>query len=392
MRTVFGRDYLFQKPYWAWIQGLIDSMGYLVFRPARVGQGAVPENVKKILVSRIDHLGDVFIACSILPHLKKAYPGASIHFMAGDWARDYLGSNPDIDKVLVYNAAKLARSGGLIRKIFGEATSFITNIREMRSESYDLCIDMRAYPVNSIPLLYLGGGKFNTGFTTGGFGFLLDKAAPYRPGVHETFHIRDILEVLGIKVLDAIKPEFQIQEKLLKEAETMLSGLGLKPGEPYVLIHTGAGARIKLWKKERWQEVIDSIRREFGLTPVVYDNVYGDLRDCIKLPGLLSFEGFAAVIKKARLFIGLDSLPGHLAASLFTPVIAIWCGVNDHNQWRPVGGQVSIIRKSLPCAPCFRKNGCAAMDCMDIGAEACVREMRKYLEPGHSSTAQSRML
>lgn len=388
MRTVLGRNYLFQKPYYAKIQGLIDAPGYFFFRSAR----SIPKEVKSILVSRIDHLGDVFIASSILPHLKRAYPGAKIDFMAGEWAWGFLRPNPDISRILVYNSVRHNRSGGLLKNAIKALSGFIRNIREMRSSKYDLCIDLRAYPFNAIPLMYLGGGRYRAGFATGGFGFLLDKAVPYRTGVHESAHIRDLLASLGIEVPEGgLRPHFTPSKTAEKECAKILESLGVGSNEPFVLIHTGSGNPSKLWKRMEWQKLASSITREFGVKVVAYDAVYGDLKDCLKLPSLISLDLFAAAAKKASLFVGLDSLPAHLAASFSTPVVVVWCGINDPVQWRPLGDNVRVIKKPLPCSPCFLKKGCKNMECMDISAGDCMKDVSGFIELSKTSSASTCM-
>lgn len=377
MNTVLGKSYLYQKTGLAVTQRLIDAVGSLFFRPSKT---PFPE-VRKILVSRIDHLGDVFLASSILPHLKAAFPKARIHFMAGQWAVCCLKHNQLIDKILVYNSVRHNRAKGLLKNAVDAFKGFFSNVRQMRREGYDLCIDLRAYPFNSIPLMYLGKGKYKVGFATGGYGFLLDKVIPYRTGVHELAHVTDALDALGIDTsLRVLRPEFKVPKSAEQECKRALFDMGIHEREPYVLLHTGSGNAYKLWKKERWQELISKINLEYGIKTVVCDPVYGDLKGCIKLSTLVSFELFAAVARRAELFVGLDSLPAHLAASFGTPVVSIWCGINDCVQWRPLGDSVSIVKKDMPCSPCFRKKGCQSMKCMDLSAEDGMKEARKYLD------------
>ncbi len=377
MRTVLGRNYLYQKPHLAVLQALIDAPGYLFFRPRQ----KFPDEVKKILVSRIDHLGDVFIASSILPHLKKAYPEAKLHFMAGEWAWSYLRSNANLDRVLVYNSLRHNRGGGFLKNAFKAIGGFVRNIWEMRKERYDLCIDLRAYPFNSIPLMTLGGGRFRVGFPTGGFGFLLNRRVPYRSGVHELEHMADILGSIGINVAAKdLFPSFALSKTAVKESSRILEGLGVAPGEQFALIHTGTGNPTKLWKREEWQKLVTSLAKGCGVKVVAYDTVYNDLKDCIRLPSLMSLDLFASVAKKASVFIGLDSLPAHLAASFSTPTVVVWCGINDSAQWRPVGRSVSVVNRAVDCAPCYRKNGCPEMDCMDISAADVAVEATRFLD------------
>lgn len=381
MISILGKNYLFQKFRWAVAQRLIDAVGSLFFRP---NEKPLPE-VKKILISRIDHIGDVFLASSIVPHLKAAFPMAEIHFMVGQWAVCCIRHNSAIDKILVYNALRHNRSGNLKTNAIEAFKGFFSNVIQLRKEGYDLCIDLRAYPFNSIPLIFLGKGKYKVGFDTGGYGFLLDKIIPYRTGVHELAHVQDALRAIGIDApLRVIMPEFKVPNTAEQESERVLLEIGIQVKEPFVLLHTGSGNIYKLWEKERWQELINKIRREYHIKIVVCDPVYGDLMGCLKLSSMLPLELFAAVAKRSELFVGLDSLPAHLAASFGTPVVSIWCGINDSVQWRPIGESLSIVKKEMPCSPCFRKKGCPSMGCMDISAEDCMKEVRKYLGSSNS--------
>lgn len=375
VKTIFGRSYLYEKYYPALVQALIDSAGYLLFRRGRTR----PENIRRILVSRIDHVGDVFLASSVLPHLKNAYPAAKIDFMAGHWNLFLLRSNPHVNEVLAYNSFKHERNKGLIKRAAGGLTSFVKNVRRLRSVRYDLAIDLRAYPFNSVPLLYLGGARYNVGFATGGNGFLLDRVIPYRSGGHEAAHLSDALASLGIRVPEEeLRPRFLLSEEACKNAAGVLDQIGIKEGERFVLIHTGSGNPAKLWKKERWLELIQMIGAK-GIKIALYDDIYLDMGSPMlpKMP----IETFAAATSKAAAFVGLDSFPAHLAASFDAPTIVIWCGTGDYRRWRPLGEKVSVIRRELKCSPCSRKNGCETMECMDISASDCMKALASTLSP-----------
>jgi len=381
MRTIFHRRYLYEKYFPAFIQGLIDLAGSALFKSKR--QMPAPAGVKKILVSRIDHLGDVFIASSVVPHLKRAYPGAEVHFLAGEWARIALDRNPEITRVHVYSALKHNRSAAAPpAKLWDALVGFVRTARALRVEGYDLSIDLRAYAFNSIPLLALGRAGFKVGFATGGFGFLLDKAVGYRTGVHETVHLSDALAALGIDApASELRPSYTPTRTAADECTDLLASLGVDPERGYALIHTGAGTPVKLWKRERWEELTRRIKSVYGVEVVAYDRVYGDLNGCKNLPSLVSFDVFAEAARRAMLFVGLDSFPAHLAASFSTPVLVIWCGVNDPVQWAPVGGRVRVVARDVECAPCFMKAGCAGMMCMDISAEECMSEAARLVGP-----------
>jgi len=387
MRHSFGRPYLYKKPYMAFMQGLVDAIGGVFVKPSRKKQG----EVKKILVSRIDHMGDVFLASSVLPHIKKAYPKAAIDFMAASWSSVCLKDNPYIDRVIVYDAFKHNRRPGLFKNLAVAIACFLKTVREMRKDSYDLCLVLRAYPFNGIVMSYLGGCKNIAGFATGGFGFLLDGIAPYREGVHELAHLADALNTVGVRVSEKeLRPSLNVSKEAASVWASMMRGFGAADTEPYIIIHTGAGNPKKYWKKERWQSLINLITTGLGYKVIAYDPVYGGLpsndsigglKDCITMDSLIPFDVFAAAMKGAAAFAGLDSLPAHLAASFGVPTVVVWCGINDHVKWRPVGTRVAIVKKDVSCAPCSMKNGCADMVCMDISADECFEHMKGLLRP-----------
>jgi len=385
MRRVFGRDYLYEKHFMALAQGLVDSIGYLIRRPGKKRLDRA--GVRRILISRIDHLGDVFIASSVLPYLKEAFPAARIDFLAGEWTHVYLKTNPFVDRVIPYNAFRHNRTSGFFKRVVDAALGYMRALGELRRARYDLCINLRTYPFNASTLLYfggLGGCRYNVGFATGGYGFLLDRVIPYREGVDELSHMAAALEAVGINTA-GLRPRFEPSEDASRRAGALLKVLGIGEGERFAVFHTGAGTPVKRWRREAWTELGAMLRAGYGLKTLVTDPVYGGINSCIALPALVSFDEYAAVLKRAALFVGLDSFPAHLAASMDTPVMVVWCGVNDVVRWQPAGGRVAVVRRDIACAPCFKKAGCAAMACMRIDAGECLEAAAAFLGGSRSS-------
>ncbi|MBI5561788.1 MAG: glycosyltransferase family 9 protein [Deltaproteobacteria bacterium] len=371
MRRAFSREYLYDKRSMAFLQGAVDSIGYFIRRPSE--RILKKDAVRGILIARIDHLGDVFIASAILPHLKKTFPEARIDFLAGDWTHAYLKTNPLINGIIRYDAFKHNRRAGLAKRAIAGVLGYINAIRKLRAASYDLCINLRTYPFNASTLVYLGGCKYSMGFATGGFGFLLDTVIPYRERVHESAHLGDALAAIGVEARERdLTPRFTLSSEAGHKADETLESAGIAGGERFALFHTGAGTPVKYWRRPAWEETAKRLREECGLKVVAQDPVYGGINGCIALPALVSFDVYAAIARRAALFIGLDSFPAHLAASFGTPTVVIWCGVNDPVRWRPLGGRVAIVNKETDCSPCFKKRGCADMTCMEISAAECV--------------------
>ncbi len=392
MITVFGRRYHFQKRRWAVIIGLIDAIGAFIF--SYTGRNREPGKVRKVLVSRIDHLGDVLLATCALPLLKKAYPDAKIDFLAGEWSRDLLSNNPHVDEIIVYNCILHNRSGSLWQRVTSHAASFLRTVKKIREERYDLGIDLRAYFGNSIPLLYISGVRYIVGYGTGGFGFLLDREVQYRAGRHEVVHIADLIKSVGVDVVDEeVRPIYEISEHAAQQAFRMLNSKGMGPKEPFIAIHPGTADKKKEWNVLGWQTIIARLKKghvkvvfcggpddTHAIKSILY-SVTGD--GVIDISGPLPVEVLGAVFKKASLVIGLDSFPAHLAAAVGTPTVVLWSGINDPAQWRPYGTNVRTVKRDVPCAPCYRSKGCEYMTCMDISPED-VLEMA-HLQLGHEA-------
>jgi 3-deoxy-D-manno-octulosonic-acid transferase/heptosyltransferase-1 len=294
----------------------------------------------------------------------------------------------------VYNCILQNRSGSLWQRVTSHVASFLRTLKKIREERYDLGIDLRAYFGNSVPLLYISGVRYIVGYGTGGFGFLLDKEAPYRTGVHEVFHVADLLKSIGIAAEDEqIRPFYKVSVAAEEQARRILESKGVNLNESFIMIGPGTGNKKKEWKIQNWRTLTKRLKIH-GMKIVfcggsdvnrtikaILSN--GDEDGIVDMSGSIPLEVFAGVVEKASLVIGLDSFPCHLAAALRTPTVVLWSGINDAAQWRPYGTNVRIVKRDVPCAPCYRSKGCEYMTCMDISPEDVLEMVR--LQLGHET-------
>jgi heptosyltransferase-3 len=102
------------------------------------------------------------------------------------------------------------------------------------------------------------------------------------------------------------------------------------------VIHPFAGSPKKRWPLERFQELAERLARRM---PVEWCAGPED-----ELPGARRFEDLyelACWLAAARIYIGNDSGPTHLAAAVGTPVVALF-GPSDPVVWAPRGPRVAI--------------------------------------------------
>ena len=80
-----------------------------------------------------------------------------------------------------------------------------------------------------------------------------------------------------------------------------------------------------------------------------------------------------AILRHCRVFISNDSAVMHLAAALRVPIVALF-GPTNWNRLHPWSDNYTIIRKDLPCMPCFYYSS-RPLRCVAGIHYACMREI-----------------
>jgi heptosyltransferase III len=136
---------------------------------------------------------------------------------------------------------------------------------------------------------------------------------------------------------------------------------------PYVHMHPASRWRFKCWPAEKNAELIDrlaadGIRVVLTAAPDTAEMSFVEAivekakAEAINLAGQLSIKELGAVAAQANLFIGVDSMPMHLAAAMGTPTVALF-GPSGETEWGPWGAEQRIVTTSHSCRPCGQ-DGC----------------------------------
>jgi heptosyltransferase-3 len=75
-----------------------------------------------------------------------------------------------------------------------------------------------------------------------------------------------------------------------------------------------------------------------------------------------------ALIAGAKLFVGNDSGPAHIAAAVETPLVAIF-GPASAVRWKPWGAPSALVQNYFPCNPC------AMYTCEAFDEPECIRSI-----------------
>ena len=319
---------------------------------------------RRILVVKLDHLGDVLLATPVFSNLRQAYPNAELHALTGTWSRVVLERHPDVNKVLEYNSPVFCRTGTptSLRETF-------QLYKRLRDQKYDLCVALRSdWRTVCFALLRVTPQRLDRAALQ-----VANKlGAPQFTGTHETTRNLDVLHSAGIPT-PIQTTTFSVATEDEKWAIDFLETLQIDRERPLIAIHPGSPIPIKRWKPERYAELADWLiarkRAEILFVGVkdeipIITEIQALMRaETNNVAGKTSLTQLASILQTCNLFIGNDSGPMHLAAAVGTRTIGLY-GPGDPTRFGPVGTMCQTIRRKTDCPPCpettcrFGENGC----------------------------------
>ena len=363
--SVFERSYHYQGLPVRCAFRAIDLLGETFVRNTRER----PRAIRRVLLMRPDHIGDVVCTLPAIRAISDILPDAQIDLLIRSSARSLFREfDEELAGVdfLVFNASWRDRPK---RKKFGFLSiSRLRRLLRLRAEEiggpYDLAVDF-AGDFQLILAARLAGVRYLVGRGIRGFGFGLDVEAEEFPKRHQVEFNLDMLEYAGLGSFETKNPALTLSEEELAEGRAYIASMTEDPSGFFIGIHPGAGGRERIWSPKLYGELISRVVSTLPARvlllggpddrPVVDATlksmkgvrVRGTILDmCEKVQNLRSLMG---VMKACRLFIGNDSGPAHIAAALGVPVICIFQGPAEPSIWGPRGPNIVVLRK-LPAS------------------------------------------
>jgi lipopolysaccharide heptosyltransferase II len=338
-----------------------------------------------ILLIRPDHLGDLLFTTPALRALREAFPQARITGLVGPWAEAVVASNPCLDEVLLCPFPGFTRQPK--RSIIEPYIVLWRYARLLREKEFDLAVVLRFDHWWGALLAYLARIPRRAGYDIAEVKPFLTDAVPYVPGRHEVEQNLALVEAAGLQGEHPITPaayplEFRLRAQDLAFATRYLAEQGVGEDDPLVCIHPGAGAPVKLWRKEGWARVADALVKGYGakviLTgsaseePLVQAIAERMASQPLVAAGQTTLGGLAALMARCRLALGVDSGPLHLAVAVGTPTVHLY-GPVDSRTFGPWGDPARhvVLTSDMDCIPCNRLDYRAE----ELGAHPCVRDI-----------------
>ncbi|MCX5710352.1 MAG: lipopolysaccharide heptosyltransferase II [Candidatus Omnitrophica bacterium] len=320
----------------------------------------------KVLILKFSSLGDIILSTAGIRAIREKFAEHyKISFLVSDESKDVLLRCPYIDELLVADFK-------------GKDSGFkgLWNMgRLLRKKNFDIVVDLQNNRASHI-LARLSASLNRYGYDNKKFGFLLNyRIKDDKPPIGPVEHQFRILKLLGIDLKD---PHLEIWPSREDEIyiDELLNKEWLSANQKLIGFNLSASSR---WLTKSWpQEHIAKLCEELGyrdmrmvLTGTQADapaaeSLIGMVKNTklINACGKTTVNQLACLIKKCAAYVSADSSPLHVAAAVNTPFVALF-GPTDPRRHMPPAREYILIKKDLPCSPCY-KSKCKKKKCVEL--------------------------
>jgi heptosyltransferase-3 len=307
----------FAKFFYLLIEWPFELAGDIIFFWKRTGESGI-KDPHRILIVKVDQLGDVLFSTFLLPIIKRRYPGVEIDYLVNPKAKQVLEGNPHVANIyfsenifLRFLPGRGDSAAGLWRVMERNRET----MRALRARRYDAVINARAFaPSSNISLYRVGAALIS--FDISEQSFLADYWANYDLDEEEWENYLNLLVPLGINIASA---DFR-EEFYGHGAPNPMAGVRTSIGG-YVVISPVSFEIDREWGRNNWRRLISllvSRGMDVTLTGIPSQKKYlEELASAgggrVRIFTEMSLAGFGALMKGAKLFIGIESFPAHLA-------------------------------------------------------------------------------
>lgn len=319
---------------------------------------------RRILVSRLDNLGDVILATPAIHAIRESLPEARITLHASPSGAQVAALNPDVDDVVVYQAPWMDPDRLLPQTPEREQEMIV----RLRAGRYDGAIIFTSYHESPLPtayLYYLADIPLRHAASIDGPGSLLTSRHRHPERlVHEVERGLDLVGGLGFRT-EARALVLTPRPDDLEAMRVRLASLGMRPGDPLVVLHPGSTTESRTYPGDQYATTIRLLVEELGCQ-VVITGTAGEVElveriraasgaSSASLAGQTTFPELAALIALADLAITNNTGPMHVAAALKTPVVALFALTNPPEQWGPWRVPHRLLYHPTECALCYTR-------------------------------------
>ncbi len=342
-----------------------------------------PPAPRRLLAIKLADLGDVLNITPALRALRHTFPQATIDVLLNPHTTALLQDSPLVDRVLVFPKTQYEGLSVLAPWKWPGLARYLTMLRR---QQYDTVIDFhhlttRLGRLKQRLLLTATAAPVTVGLDNGHGSWFSHPVPDEGFGVlPEVGYWLALARRLGA-TSDDTSLAFTVPpaaEQAIAEKLTVLPW----PAQPFVVMHPGSGgfSLARRWEPAKYATLAAHLWQRHHLPAILVGGPGDDgsavaaaaTSPMVDWSGQTSLPELAALLQRARLFVGTDSGVMHMAAAMRTPLVAIF-GPSNHRAWAPWTpySPSHVVRLDLSCSPCTYvdhrlgwRHGCPERTCL----------------------------
>ncbi|TFW33611.1 lipopolysaccharide heptosyltransferase II [Massilia horti] len=317
---------------------------------------------RRVLCVRLDSLGDVLMCTPAMRALRDSLPGRALTLLASPGGGAVAPYLPEVERVLEYEAPWIKSSTTHPPK------ADIAFAARLRAHRFDAAVIFTSYSQSALPaafLCHLAGIPLRLAHCRENpYRMLTDWAPetePERLVRHEVRRQLDLVASIGCRT-EITRLSFALREPDLDRVAQRLAELGIKQGQPWILLHPGASAPSRRYPPRHWAELIRQLSDRLGWPMVVTGAAHetplaDEIRDASGVPvhsltGMLGLGEMGAALKLATIAVSNNTGPAHIAAAVGTPLVDLYALTNpQHTPWQV---RHRVLYHDVPCRFCLK--------------------------------------
>ncbi len=293
----------------------------------------MPERFKNILITKPSSLGDIVLALPALRALRKSFPEAKISWLIRPEFAQLIENHPHLNEIITFD-----------RKLLGKAWyhpgafgALISLIRKLRRSNFDVIFDFQGL-FRTASLAWLSGCKKRLGMANArefATIFYTHKIPQDIESIHVVDYYLKIIQAAGASEF-GVEFVFPPNPDAEDSVDRLLASHGIK--DNYAVLIPGSAHQDKCWPPERFAQLAEKISSQYGLSIVATGSaseagILEKVKEKANVPiaslaGQTSLSELIALLKRAKLVVGNDTGPGHIAAALGVPLVLMFGRVN----------------------------------------------------------------
>ena len=338
-----------------------------------------------VLLVNITRLGDMLQATPTIAGIKQENPDAKVTVLVEKQFADVCTIIPNIDRIIGLDLGMTVRSLSREKDGIIDSFEYVSEIiGELRSHSYDYCLNMSSSSYTAL-LLRLLGIERNGGWRSDDEGFRViesDWAKLFASSVfhqNRQFNSLNLVDVFRCSadvekhptnLLINVDPEAQrYAEGLINEAQFTNTG-------PIVAIQAGASQGKRQWAPSKFIQLIDELTERHNARVVLVGSskemaIIQPIKDgCASknvfvAGGRTTIPQLTALLDLSDILVTGDTGPMHISVAVGTPVVALFLASAYGFETGPYSPGNLVLQPVIGCGPCNPNKGCARPDCHD---------------------------